>query len=487
MLIGRAFLYDRLYHHHKVRAADAMAQRLLNFVGTARERPFDLAELYLPVSDDTMIRLLGGEVRADGFETASKEAAFLSRAILERNLYIRAFAFRASFHTGLPAASDEKERTDALADIWAPVSTELSDLTGRLEAEEEIIDIAKRIAPNCGDQSVVTLGERLKREHVIVDLAGNRVRAVTINVHTEDGSLEEPNLFFDPARWSQVYNLQKRTGYVFCPREFVPLVALASKLFFFERWAYAVDDKADRFTKTLKAVRPEWVAKLRESKIIDLLTADVLYRKVTSRSYIRRGDIKFPDAWSSESPDFEKEIIEGLRDLIPQGVSSDDKQAVVDTLAGLASFVHAMYQDKDWLTQPEVKEKDLQQAVVRYLRAREIEISEGGALGGGEYDLIANKRTLIENKILGSTADPFEAKPEAPYQANRYALATCQRVFFTVVGYIPKEGADLLEQTQSVRVRRLEGIARAAAEIRVVVPYGTPSPSKVKKPGAAES
>ena len=28
MLIGRAFLYDRLYHHHKVRAADAMAQRL---------------------------------------------------------------------------------------------------------------------------------------------------------------------------------------------------------------------------------------------------------------------------------------------------------------------------------------------------------------------------------------------------------------------------------------------------------------------------
>jgi len=28
MLIGRTFLYDRLYHHHKVRAADAMAQRL---------------------------------------------------------------------------------------------------------------------------------------------------------------------------------------------------------------------------------------------------------------------------------------------------------------------------------------------------------------------------------------------------------------------------------------------------------------------------
>jgi len=31
MLVGRTFLYDRLYHHHKVRAADAMAQRLVHY------------------------------------------------------------------------------------------------------------------------------------------------------------------------------------------------------------------------------------------------------------------------------------------------------------------------------------------------------------------------------------------------------------------------------------------------------------------------
>jgi hypothetical protein len=246
-----------------------------------------------------------------------------------------------------------------------------------------------------------------------------------------------------------------------------------------------VSDKADRFTKTLSVVRPDWIAKLLEHKVIDSLTADVLHRKVTTRTYIRLGDTKFPDEWANESSDFEKEIVDQLRDLIPQGVSSEDKQAVVDTLAGLASFVHAMYKDKNWLTQPEVKEKDFQQAVARYLRAREINISEGGNLGGGEYDLIANERALIENKIVGSTADPFEAKPEAPYQANRYALATCQRIFFTAVGYIPKDSANLLEQTKSVRVRRLEGIERTAAEIRVVVPYGTPAPSREKKPGGS--
>ena len=52
-----------------------------------------------------------------------------------------------------------------------------------------------------------------------------------------------------------------------------------------------------------------------------------------------------------------------LRVLVPQGMSHDDKQAVVDTLSGLASFVNAMYQDRNWITRTDVQEKDLQQAV----------------------------------------------------------------------------------------------------------------------------
>ena len=53
--------------------------------------------------------------------------------------------------------------------------------------------------------------------------------------------------------------------------------------------------------------------------------------------------------------------------------------------------------------------------------------------------------------------------------------------FLYVIGYIPAEGADLLEQTRSIRVRKLDGIDRAAAEICVVVLYGAPSPSRIKK------
>jgi HD superfamily phosphohydrolase len=485
MLIGRAFLYDRLYHHHKVRAADAMAQRLLHFVQRARNRPFGLSELYLGVSDDSMIRILGGELKMDGFEAPGSEAAFLARAILDRNLFVRAFAFRSSFHSGLPPSVGEKQITDARADIWNPVSTELSDLAGRLEAEERIVELAKRVAPHAGDSALAALADRLRREYVIVDLADNRVKPVTINIHSADGALEEPNLFFDPARWSQVYNLQKRTGYVFCPREYVALVALAAKIFFFERWGFAASEQADRFTKTANVIQSEWIAKLRESATIDALTEQVLRREVTIRTYVRAEDIVWPEPWANESPDVKDEIVDELRVLIPQGISAEDKKAVIDTISGLASFVHAMHQDSRWITQTSLKEKDLQEALARHLRARALDVSEGGRLGGGEYDLVVGNRALIENKVAGVESDPFDAKPDAPYQANRYAIAKCQRIFFTAVAYTPKDGADILEQTRSIRVRKLEGVARTAAEVCVVIPYGASTPSKVKKPASS--
>jgi len=479
MLIGRAFLYDRLYHHHKVRSADAMAQRLMHFAAIERGKDFDLRDLYIRVNDDTMIRLLGGSLKLDGFETGGVKAAYLARAILERDLYVRAFAFRASFHAGLPATENEKEKTDALADIWSPVSTDLSDLKGRLDAEEKLFDLAKNISTHINDSVIVDLGRRIRREHIIVDLAGNRVKPITINVHAEDGSLEEPNLFFDPARWSQVYDLQKRTGYVFCPREFVPLISLAAKIYFFERWGYAISDKADRFTKTLDSIKSGWVGDLKKAGRLDELSEEVLFRKTTVRTYLRKGDVKFPSTWENESPDFEQSLFDQLRVLIPQGISIDDKKAVIGVLSGLSAFMNALHLDKNWVTRKEISEKELQQELARFLRAKGLEIEEGGKIGGGEYDLLAEDRTIIENKVL-SKAEPFSALPSAPYQANRYAIAKCQRIFFMVVGYRPKDESELIEQTKSIKIQKLENIDRTAIVISIAVPYGLSRPSEIK-------
>jgi hypothetical protein len=140
-----------------------------------------------------------------------------------------------------------------------------------------------------------------------------------------------------------------------------------------------------------------------------------------------------------------------------------------------------MYEDKTWTTRTNIAEKDLQMEVARFLRARELDVSEGAKLHGGEYDLVVNQSALIENKVAGPTADPFESKPSAPLQANRYAVAKCKRIFFTVIGYNPKEPAALMEQTRSIKVRQLGIKDRSAAEICFVVPYGLPTPSTTKK------
>ena len=97
MLIDRTFLYDRLYHHHKVRAAEAMAQRMLLVVERDREKRLDLDEIFLPVGDDTLLNIILPDVIHSAFETKSSSAADLARGILERRLLHRAFAFRSRF------------------------------------------------------------------------------------------------------------------------------------------------------------------------------------------------------------------------------------------------------------------------------------------------------------------------------------------------------------------------------------------------------
>lgn len=483
MLIGRAFLYDRLYHHHKVRAADAMAQRLLHYAQAERGRPFDLTELYLPVSDDAIIRLLGGDLSRTGFVAGGQRAAALAKRILVRDLYVRAFAFRASFHTAGSAEADEQARTSALAEAWAPVSTGLSGISDRLKAEESIVELAKRLAPLAGDARLIKLAEELDPSHVIVDLAENRVKPVTINVHAEDGTLEAPNLFFDPARWSHVYDLQKRTGYVFCAREFVPLVALATKIHFFETWGYAVSAKGDRLTKTGKLIPAELVERLRAAGVIDDETAGVLSHTRTTRTFLRRDDVRWPKGWSDESAEFENNIIDDLRARLPQGLSAKDRDALRLTLEGLASFIDTAHKDASFLTGV-IDEAGLQKEVARHLRARGLAVIEGAEMSGGETDLIANDRMLIENKIAGQTDQPFEVKLEAPYQANRYSLAIASRIYFVLTGYKPASGAGIVGLTDSIRVEPVAGLARTAVVVRAVVPYGQARPSREKKPKA---
>ncbi len=481
MLIGRAFLYDRLYHHHKVRAADAMAQRLIHFAELHRKRPFDLHELYLNIGDDSLIRVLGGELRHKELEAGGEFAEMLAKAILERQLYHRAFVFRANFHAGIDPQLDETQRSRELAERWTHISTELSGLKDRLDLEQAIFERAKHISTAVSDPVIRDVGPELLRPHVIVDLSDNRVKPITINVHAEDGMLEEPNLFFDPSRWSHVYDLQKRTGYVFTPRKFVPLIGLASAMVFFERWGYAGAKRARRFLKSGIALREEWLDELVRSGDIDRVARDVLFERKSVRLFLRPNEIRLPNDWSHEDGELTTRVADMLRLHLPQGFSHEDLEAVRAGIDELSSFIDMAMKDASFTKLKGMTEADLQEHLRRHIRSRNnTPVTEGAELGGGETDLLLGGRCLIENKIDKTGKGPFTVKPEAPFQAHRYALALCSRLFFTLVGYQPKNEAAIVPQTQSLQVRALEGLAHTAVEIRFVVPFGLSNPSDAR-------
>jgi hypothetical protein len=350
----------------------------------------------------------------------------------------RTFVFRANFHSGMELGSQ-------LAELWTPISTDLSI----------------RLSQIITDPVIRSARDELIRSHVIVDLSDNRVKPVTINVHAEDGLLEQPNLSFDPSRWSNVYDLQKRTGYVFAPRRMVSLVGLAASIGFFEKWGYAGGVKGRRLVKS-GSTKLEGLQELLAAGAIDQTLFDVLHHERAVLFFVRPEQLKLPPDWSNVDPQLAEDLTDKLRNLAPRLVTHDVSAVV--------------------LTKQNMSESELQEILLRFNRSKKLKASEGQGFAGGETDVILQERCLIENKIDTSGKDPFVSKPEAAYQANRYARSISQRVFFTLVAYRPNDEAAIHPPAASVRVRQLDGLPQTAVEVRFVVPMGLSDPSRTKVP-----
>jgi hypothetical protein len=126
--------------------------------------------------------------------------------------------------------------------------------------------------------------------------------------------------------------------------------------------------------------------------------------------------------------------------------------------------------------------RGLQPRIRDFLRAQGLKVDEGSELGGGETDLVLSDAIVLENKVLGSTPDPFTGLEPAGWQARRYAIALSQRVRFIVAAYKPSTEAALLMLSQRVRVRSaVNGTRDRAVEVQFVVPYACDVPSHAGK------
>lgn len=484
MLIGRTFLYDRLYHHHKVRAAEAMAQRLILVAERDRSKRFELEDLFVNLGDDTVLRLFSGQIQHPTFEAPGGPTAALAQGILSRDLLHRAFALRGRF-IGVSPDIDAKASDDRRRALWLRVVDDLKTLRARYEMGRRIHSLAL----DCAD-SLITSGVDAARmtqmrdrlleigpEQIIVDLSSLKADGIRILARYPNGALRVPEFSFNPFKWTNAYELQKRTSYVFCPRDVVVLVSLAAKLEFFKRYGIVLAREADGFIKADRQIGEGWIEALEKAGLIDAQARHYLTETRISLISIQSSDLRVPDAWTDLDEDFSIVLTQRLNQALPGGIAIGQLKALSSTLELVWRLIDTWHVGAhvtaDWQA-----EAQFQQWVADQLRAGGVKVAEGTRGSGGISDLIVNDIIVIENKFSGATANPADAKPAAAMQGRRYAIALDRQIVIVLHAY--KLDGPMPDKLASVSVHPVTDGDRHA-EFRVDLPYGASVPSRERE------
>lgn len=482
LIIARVLLYDRLYYHHKVRAAESMIQSLIRVAEDERGSPYSIQDLFAGVSDDVLVGVMGGSLRSDRLQGGGKRSRVICGAIQERRIHYRAYAFAARFIAGT-SNLPENEQQDTRALMWRKLIRELTTDSGCRAMARKIYAKAADLCRAIPD--LEGHGAGFKDDEVLVDLPINRVvvRGGDILTRTDRGHIGTPNLFFDPERWSEAYEYQKQCGFVFTPRNRVPLVALASRIVFYETFGVVMDQQADRAAKVTDVVRDEWVEAAREANLCSPECAAVLRGNRRGLVTFRGGDFALPQGWMTEDPEAGERLAREVNECLPSGLSASFHEAVCATISDIASFIDVLEKNGSWVSVEHLAEAELQSKLREHMNSRGSAVTEGAKVGGGETDLVLHDRIVVENKVAkGEVRDPFGVGPHYEWQARRYSVALCSRVQFVVVAYRPVDEAAQLPLPDRIQAASMPEAPEHRCQIRVVVPFGGDVPSSAKRP-----
>lgn len=280
----------------------------------------------------------------------------------------------------------------------------------------------------------------------------------------------------------KAYRANKMVGYVFAPEKYVPIVNLASKIAFAEEMSVSMTPTADRLTKT-SGVN----GKLREA-VLQLSNRGLISKETYLRlaedeeQYIRifSDMIAIPERIDGAT-EVRSRLSKELSEARPRGYSSSEVEIISKLIDEVLRFIDVSYKSGGLKNVKPGAEIELQKQLLSHLRSRDLNVTEGEKLGGGEADLLVNEELIIENKILRDPIDnPLDAKINAGWQARRYSHATLREIVFTVIGYVPLTENGLVVISRSVKAIRVG--ASETVEVRFCVPVGYKSPSKATTP-----
>lgn len=230
LILARILLFDKLYRHQKVRAAESMVTaifgQLTGLVDEPAMMPFALDDAtILDINADLLDKALGTSIGEDSAQLAI--VADLSHRLRERRLFGRAYAFAQN----MPLDPFREEQEHSLG-----LSTFIQDCLKpqtRLEIEAKIAEETEKLIRALGkDDLLQDFPAEDLRPYVQVspprapDQAGTSADAYLI-------SGQEAVKFKDEAAetigWSNAYLLTRDIGYIFAPRDICHYVYLAAE------------------------------------------------------------------------------------------------------------------------------------------------------------------------------------------------------------------------------------------------------------------
>jgi HD superfamily phosphohydrolase len=271
MLLSRMSLFLRVYHHHKVRLAERIAERAYEYAmreglldtllgGTTLAEVLDLTDPVLfagearrrVIQRQSALQAESKELDPGGAQVDAEQAREIkskkkdleshlqklkllerSLSVLEsRQMPVRAFAYGPRF-----SAADVPERVTSTkpgAQSWAKLYEDLLDVEVRHKMEDSIVATARELARVMGEtfdeDDLIDL-----RSSVYVDLPPSKqidLEPLYVYSHTAERDLVSYDKLFQPNQWLDALRDSKLICYVYSHRRFAHWVNAAAELQF---------------------------------------------------------------------------------------------------------------------------------------------------------------------------------------------------------------------------------------------------------------
>lgn len=228
LMLGRTLLYDKVYRHQKVRAAEAMVSAIVHQIAILSTNAHTLP---LRLSDDDLLALRRetvsdtiGRPITDEEWAALSPARDLAERLRNRQLFVRAYAFSHSMPRD-PFRDDETQRSglntlQSQLGNAASRKTVLDAVVSEIRAIKALVPTIAPAIPAAHLQFYVALDPpRMSEGHAEMARAFLTSGKQTIFRFREDSAAS--------SGWSNAYLLTRDIGYVFSTAELAPATFLA--------------------------------------------------------------------------------------------------------------------------------------------------------------------------------------------------------------------------------------------------------------------